>query len=79
MSQSFAKLQVALRRNQRQQGDIVMAVVPIYCMEAVLVAVEVVLESGLYSVEYVLNVLARLNQTKLPEQVETSLKLTEES
>ena len=82
MPQSFAKLQVALRRNQRQQGDRVMAkvlaAVPSHGLEAVLVAVEVVLESGVYSAEHVLNVLARLNQTTLPEQVETSLKLTEE-
>ncbi len=45
---------------------------------AVLVAVELVLESGVPSVEHVLNVLARLNQSNLPAQVETSLKLIEE-
>ena len=82
MPPPFAKLQAALRRSERQQGDRVMAkvlaAVPSHGLEAVLVAVEVVLESGVYSAEHVLNVLARLNQTKLPEQVETSLKLTEE-
>ena len=78
----FAKLQAALRRNERQQGDRIMAkvlaTVPHHGLEAVLVAVEVVLESGVHSAEHVLNVLARLNQSKMPEQVETNLKLTEE-
>jgi transposase len=78
----FAKLQAALRRRERQQGDRVMAqvlaAVTSHGLEAVLVAVEVVLESGMHSAEHVLNVLARLNQSKMPEQVETSLKLAEE-
>ena len=56
----------------------VLATVPIHGLEAVLVAVELVLESGVHSAEHVLNVLARLNQAALPEQVETSLTLTEE-
>ena len=30
------------------------------------------------SVEHVMNVLARLNQSQIPAQVETNLKLTEE-
>jgi hypothetical protein len=78
----FAQLQAALRRRERQQGDRIMAkvlaAIPAHGLEAVLVAVELVLESGVPSVEHVLNVLARLNQAQLPEQVETSLKLTEE-
>ena len=78
----FAKLQSALRRRERQQGDRIMArvlaTVPIHGLEAVLVAVELVLESGVHSSEHVLNVLARLNQAARPEQVETSLTLTEE-
>jgi len=52
--------------------------VPAHGLEAVLVAVELVLESGVPSVEHVINVLARLHQSQLPAQVETSLKLTEE-
>ena len=56
----------------------VLAAVPSHGLEAVLVAVERVLESGVTSVEHVLNVLARLNQSQIPAQVETSLKLTEE-
>lgn len=47
-------------------------------LDAVLVAVELVLESGVHSAEHVLNMLARLHQAPLPEQVETSLTLTEE-
>lgn len=78
----FAQLQTALRRRERQQGDRtmakVLAAVPLHGLEAVLVAVELVLESGVTSAEHVLNVLARLNQSQTPAQVETSLKLTEE-
>jgi hypothetical protein len=40
--------------------------------------VELVLESGVPSAEHVLNMLARLKQEVMPEQVETSLTLTEE-
>ena len=82
MPPPFAKLQAALRRHERQQGDHVMAkvlaTIPSHGLEAVLVAVELVLESGVHSAEHVLNVLARLNQPKMPEQVQTSLKLAEE-
>lgn len=82
MPAPFAQLQTALRRRERQQGDRtmarVLAAVPAHGLEAVLVAVELVLESGVPSVEHVINVLARLNQSQLPAQVETSLKLTEE-
>jgi transposase len=78
----LAKLQAALRRRERQQGDRVMAkvlaAVPVHGLETVIVAVELVLESGAPSVEHVLNVLARLNQSQRPPQVETSLKLTED-
>jgi len=82
MPAPFAKLQAALRRRERQQGDRIMArvlsLVPSHGLDAVLVAVELVLESGVHSAEHVLNVLARLHQAPLPEQVETSLTLTEE-
>ena len=56
----------------------VLSLVPSHGLDAVLVAVELVLESGVHSAEHVLNVLARLYQAPLPEQVETSLTLTEE-
>jgi len=36
-----------------------------------------VLETGAVSAEHVLNVLARLNASPTPEQVETALKLSE--
>jgi len=82
MPAPFAKLQTALRRRERQQGDRtmarVLAAVPAHGLEAVLVAVELVLESGVHSVEHVINVLARLSPSPLPAQVETSLTLTEE-
>jgi transposase len=59
----------------------VLAVVPSAGLEAVLVAVELVLDSGTpsggVSVEHVLNVLARLNAPEQPEQAETGLRLKE--
>ena len=58
----------------------VLAVVPQAGLEAVLVAVELVLEgmapSGSVSVEHVRNVLARLNNPVEPLQAETALQLT---
>ncbi len=82
MSAPFTQLQAALRRRERQQADRIMAkvlgFVPTHGLEAVLVAVVLVLESGVTSAENVLNVLVRLNQSKAPVQVETSLKLSEE-
>lgn len=55
----------------------VLAAVPSAGLEAVLVAVELVIESGVLSSEHVLNVIARLNATLPPASVETSLQLTE--
>jgi transposase len=46
-------------------------------LEAVLVAVELVIESGALSTEHVLNVLARLNATPSPQTVENCLPLQE--
>jgi hypothetical protein len=46
-------------------------------LEAVLVAVELVIESGALSTEHVLNVLARLNAVPVPESVESGLHLRE--
>ena len=46
-------------------------------LEAVLVAVELVIESGVLSTEHVLNVLARLKATPVPESVESRLQLSE--
>ena len=55
----------------------VLAAVPVAGLDAVLVAVELVIESGALSAEHVLNVLARLNASPLPPCVETSLLLRE--
>ena len=58
----------------------VLAMVTQFGLDAVLVAVEVVLEgatpSGAISVEHVRNVLARLNSPALPEHAETTLQLS---
>lgn len=55
----------------------VLAAVPTAGLDAVLVAVELVIESGALSAEHVLNVLARLNASPVPPCVETSLLLSE--
>lgn len=66
---------------KREGGDRVMArvlsAIPDHGLEAVLVAVELVLESGVISVEHVLNVIARIQQPPKPETVETALALKE--
>ena len=60
-----------------------LAAVPIAGLDAVgaglgpLVAVDLVIESGVLSAEHVLNVLARLNAGPVPVGAETSLHLTE--
>ena len=55
----------------------VLAAVPTTGLEAVLVAVELVVESGALSAEHVLNVLARLHAKPVPESVETTLAIKE--
>jgi len=55
----------------------VLAAVPTAGLDAVLVAVDLVIESGALSAEHVLNVLARLNASPPPACVETSLQLKE--
>ena len=55
----------------------VLAAVPVAGLDAVLVAVELVIESGALSAEHVLNVLARLNASPPPAGVQTSLQLNE--
>ena len=66
---------------RREGGDRVMAqvlaAVPTAGLEAVLVAVELVVESGALSAEHVLNVVARLNAAPTPACVETILQLTQ--
>lgn len=55
----------------------VLAAVPTAGLEAVLVAVALVIESGVLSAEHVENVLGRLNAGPAPACVETSLQLKE--
>jgi hypothetical protein len=66
---------------KREGGDRIMAkvlaVVPKSGLEAVLVAVELVLESGNLSAEHVENVLNRLKNTPAPERIETALEVSE--
>jgi transposase len=80
----FAHLPEPLLRLQRlllrrEGGDRVMsqvlAMVPKVGLESVRVAVDLVLESGMVSIEHVLNVIGRLNQGPLPASVPTGLQL----
>jgi hypothetical protein len=82
----FADMPEALQRLRglllkREGGDLVMAkvlaVVPKHGLEAVLVAVELVLESGNLSVEHIENVLNRLKPSPPPMQVDTHLQVTD--
>jgi transposase len=67
---------------KREGGDRVMAkvlaAVPKHGLESVLVAVELVLESGNPSAEHIENVLHRLKSPPAPTPVETELTLSEE-
>jgi transposase len=78
----FAQLRTALRQRERQQGDRIMAkvlaAVPVHGLETVLGAVKQLLDSGVTSLEQVVNVLSRLNEPPAPAQVVTGLTLTEE-
>jgi hypothetical protein len=79
MPEPLLQLQRSLMR--RPGGDRVMAqvlaAVPTAGLDAVLVSVSLVLESGAVSAEHVLNVLARLSAAPTPEQVETALQVSE--
>ena len=79
MPEPLQQLRRALLRDPG--GDRVMAqvlaAVPTAGLDAVLVAVELVLEAGAVSAEHVLNVLARLNATPPPQNVETALTVNE--
>jgi hypothetical protein len=75
----LARLRQGLMRHPG--GDRVMAkvlsAVPVAGLDAVLVAVELVVESGVLSAEHVENVLTRLNASPAPACAETSLQLNE--
>jgi transposase len=77
LPEPLKRLQQALLR--RPGGDRVMAqvlgAVPRFGLEAVQVAVELVLAAGPPSADHVLNVLARLHEGPVPQAVETALTL----
>ena len=79
MPAPLLKLRQGLMR--REGGDRVMAqvlaAVLTHGLDAVLVAVELVIESGVLSLEHVLNVVARLTSAPSPATVETLLELNE--
>jgi hypothetical protein len=82
MAEPLQQLRRALLRSPG--GDRVMAqvlaIVPTAGLDAVLVAVELALEtgppSGRVSVEHVVNVLGRLNATPVPPNAATTLQVT---
>ena len=77
MSEPLARLKQTLLR--RPGGDRIMAhvlaAIPTSGLDAVLVAIELLLESGLVSADPVLNVIARLQAEPQPASVETRLTL----
>ena len=79
MPQPLQRLRQGLMRHNG--GDKIMAqvlgCVSSHGLEAVLVAVELVIESGVLSTEHVLNVLARPNASELPQSVKCTLQLKE--
>lgn len=79
MPQPLQKLRANLLK--REGGDRAMArvlgTIPRYGLEALLVAVELALESGVVSAEHVLNILARLNQAPAPVTLDSALEINE--
>lgn len=77
LPKSLWLLKRGLRRHTN--GDRIMmqvlVAVPIVGLEPLLVAVELVLESGSLSADHILNIVARLTSTTPPPCVETSLQL----
>lgn len=79
MPEAFRELQHTLQRvddGNRVMAQ-VLAAVPTAGLDAVLVAVELVLESKAVSAEHVHNVLARLNAEPKPASIETVLQLSD--
>ncbi len=79
LPEPFRQLRLGLLRHEG--GDKIMAQVLAAVLtsglDAVLVAVELVIESRALSAEHILNVLGRLNATPLPACIETDLQLVE--
>ena len=80
LPEPLRRLQAALLK--REGGDRVMvqvlACVPVFGLEAVQVAADLVLESGNISAEHVRNVLSRLHEPPPPSPLETTLALVED-
>ena len=80
MPEPLQRLRAVLMRRvggDRLMAD-VLACVPRHGLEAVLVAVELMLEAGMPSAEHVANVLSRLGEADAPERLEIGLRLREE-
>ena len=79
MPQPLLRLRQGLMRHDSSDRTMarVLNCVSSHGLEAVLVAVEWVIESGVLSTEHVVNVLARLNAVPTPESVESTLQLKE--
>ncbi len=79
MPPPLIKLQTVLLR--REGGDRVMAqvlsAIPKYGLDEVLIAVDLVLESGVASAEHITNVLSRLRPNDQPAPVQTHLQVQE--
>ena len=73
------KLKLGLMRHDGDDKvmEQVLAAVPSVGLEAVLMAVELVVESGALITEHILNMLARLKSKPIPEEVATTLQLQE--
>jgi hypothetical protein len=79
MPAPLIKLQTTLMRHEggdRQMAKVLSAI-PNHGLEAVLVAVELALESGAPLAEHVQNILGRLMQNQKPDAIETALQLQE--
>ena len=55
----------------------VLCSIPTSGLDAVLVAIELVLDSGMVSADHIINVIGRLNAGPIPASVETTLTLHE--
>lgn len=62
---------------RRQGVPTKLTAIPGFGLEAVVIAVELALESGAANAEHVLNILARLNQPPAPEPIPTALEIQE--
>ena len=79
MPEALLRLRASLIRRpggDRLMADI-LACIPKHCLESVLVAAELILESGNASAEHIKNILSRLKEAPPPQTVETALTIEE--